>query len=182
MQVLLRMLPAYYKHVRSFENTLVTKFYGLHCVRLTGTSQKKVYKDTKAVQWFLWILQFTDFVDLQVRFVIMGNLFCSEYTIHRRFDLKGSSHGRITDKPEAEIDGTTTLKDLDLNYIFRLQKIWFQEFCRYKLLTFFLTGCLLFIFVHDKRICISLRCSLITFESANESTSELIPGAKLKFI
>ncbi|XP_022945599.1 phosphatidylinositol 4-phosphate 5-kinase 6-like [Cucurbita moschata] len=106
VKVLLRMLPAYYKHVRSFENTLVTKFYGLHCVRLTGTSQKKV------------------------RFVIMGNLFCSEYTIHRRFDLKGSSHGRITDKPEAEIDGTTTLKDLDLNYIFRLQKIWFQEFCR----------------------------------------------------
>lgn len=106
VKVLLRMLPAYYKHVRAFENTLVTKFYGLHCVRLTGTSQKKV------------------------RFVIMGNLFCSEYTIHRRFDLKGSSHGRITDKPEAEIDGTTTLKDLDLNYIFRLQKIWFQEFCR----------------------------------------------------
>ncbi|XP_022988908.1 phosphatidylinositol 4-phosphate 5-kinase 6-like isoform X2 [Cucurbita maxima] len=106
VKVLLRMLPAYYKHVRSFENTLVTKFYGLHCVRVTGTAQKKV------------------------RFVIMGNLFCSEYTIHRRFDLKGSSLGRITDKPEAEIDGTTTLKDLDLNYIFRLQKIWFQEFCR----------------------------------------------------
>jgi hypothetical protein len=60
----------------------------------------------------------------------MGNLFCSEYVIHRRFDLKGSSHGRTTDKPEAEIDPTTTLKDLDLNYIFRLQKVWFQEFYR----------------------------------------------------
>lgn len=60
----------------------------------------------------------------------MGNLFCSEYAIHRRFDLKGSSHGRTTDKPDAEIDPTTTLKDLDLNYIFRLQKVWFQEFCR----------------------------------------------------
>ena len=61
----------------------------------------------------------------------MGNLFCSEFAIHRRFDLKGSSHGRTTDKPESEIDATTTLKDLDLNYIFRLQKVWFQEFCRY---------------------------------------------------
>ena len=69
-------------------------------------------------------------VMIQVRFVIMGNLFCSEYAIHRRFDLKGSSHGRTTDKPEAEIDATTTLKDLDLNFIFRLQKAWFQEFCR----------------------------------------------------
>lgn len=66
----------------------------------------------------------------QVRFVIMGNLFCSEYTIQRRFDLKGSWHGRTTDKPEVEIDATTTLKDLDLNFMFRLQKVWFQEFCR----------------------------------------------------
>ncbi|XP_074581767.1 phosphatidylinositol 4-phosphate 5-kinase 6-like isoform X2 [Curcuma longa] len=104
VKVLLRMLPAYYNHVRAFENTLVTKFFGLHCVKLTGATQRKV------------------------RFVIMGNLFCSEYSIHRRFDLKGSSHGRTTDKPEAEIDENTTLKDLDLNFIFRLQKSWFQEF------------------------------------------------------
>ncbi|OVA19773.1 Phosphatidylinositol-4-phosphate 5-kinase [Macleaya cordata] len=106
VKVLIRMLPAYYNHVRAFENTLVTKFFGLHCVKLTGATQKKV------------------------RFVIMGNLFCTEYTIHRRFDLKGSSHGRTTDKSEAEIDETTTLKDLDLNFIFRLQKSWFQEFQR----------------------------------------------------
>ncbi|KAJ1413515.1 Phosphatidylinositol-4-phosphate 5-kinase, core [Sesbania bispinosa] len=106
VKVFLRMLPGYYKHVRAFENTLVTKFFGLHCVRLTGASQKKV------------------------RFVIMGNLFCSQYAIHRRFDLKGSTFGRTTDKPESEIEPTTTLKDLDLNYIFRLRKSWFQEFCR----------------------------------------------------
>lgn len=66
----------------------------------------------------------------QVRFVIMGNLFCTEFGIHRRFDLKGSSHGRLTDKPESEIDSTTTLKDLDLNFIFRLQASRFREFCR----------------------------------------------------
>ncbi|KAK7393068.1 hypothetical protein VNO78_21520 [Psophocarpus tetragonolobus] len=105
-KALLRMLPAYYNHFRAFDNALVTKFYGLHCVKLTGTAQKKV------------------------RFIIMGNLFCSEYTIHRRFDLKGSSLGRITIKPESEISETTILKDLDLNFIFRLQKCWFQDFCR----------------------------------------------------
>ncbi|ERN09368.1 hypothetical protein AMTRI_Chr01g132180 [Amborella trichopoda] len=104
VKVLLRMLPSYYNHVRAYENTLVTKFFGLHCVKAAG-GQK-------------------------VRFIIMGNLFCSEYHIHRRFDLKGSSHGRITDKPEAEIDETTTLKDLDLNFVFRLQKSWFQELRR----------------------------------------------------
>ncbi|KAL4277500.1 hypothetical protein HN51_060606 [Arachis hypogaea] len=106
VKVFLRMLPAYYKHVRGFENTLITKFYGLHCVKLTGTGHKKV------------------------RFVIMGNLFCSDYAIHRRFDLKGSTFGRTTDKSEQEIDPTTILKDLDLNFIFRLQKSYFQEFCR----------------------------------------------------
>ncbi|KAL6530544.1 Phosphatidylinositol 4-phosphate 5-kinase 4 [Orobanche minor] len=103
VKVLLRMLNAYYNHVRAFENTLVTKYYGLHCVKLNGQ---------------------------KVRFIIMGNLFCSEYTIHRRYDLKGSTFGRLTDKPESEIDANTTLKDLDLNFIFRLQKTWFQEFRR----------------------------------------------------
>jgi hypothetical protein len=38
------MLNAYYNHVRAFENTLVTKYYGLHCVKLTGPAQKKVQR------------------------------------------------------------------------------------------------------------------------------------------
>ncbi|XP_010916539.2 phosphatidylinositol 4-phosphate 5-kinase 2 [Elaeis guineensis] len=102
VKVLIRMLASYYQHVRHYENSLVTKFYGVHCVKPIG-GQK-------------------------VRFIVMGNLFCSEYRIHRRFDLKGSSHGRTTDKAEAEIDETTTLKDLDLNFVFRLQRSWFREF------------------------------------------------------
>ncbi|KAK4783056.1 hypothetical protein SAY86_007430 [Trapa natans] len=105
VKVLIRMLPSYYNHMRNFEDTMVTKFFGLHCVKSTGPVQKKV------------------------RFIIMGNLFCSKYVFHRRFDLKGSSLGRITDKPESEIDATTTLKDLDLNFVFRLQKKCLQDFC-----------------------------------------------------
>ncbi|KAM0041248.1 putative 1-phosphatidylinositol-4-phosphate 5-kinase [Helianthus debilis subsp. tardiflorus] len=85
------MLPSYYQHVCCYENSLVTKFFGVHCVKPVG--------------------------GIKTRFIVMGNLFCSEYRIHRRFDLKGSSHGRTTDKPEEEIDETTTLKDLDLNYL-----------------------------------------------------------------
>ncbi|KAI4337770.1 hypothetical protein L6164_016146 [Bauhinia variegata] len=101
VKVLIRMLPSYYQHVSQYEKSLVTKFYGVHCVKPIG-GQK-------------------------TRFIVMGNLFCSEYPIHRRFDLKGSSHGRTTDKPEEEIDETTTLKDLDLNFVFRVQKNWFQD-------------------------------------------------------
>ncbi|XP_052203296.1 phosphatidylinositol 4-phosphate 5-kinase 1-like [Diospyros lotus] len=101
VKVLIKMLSSYYRHVCQYENSLVTKFFGVHCVKPVG--------------------------GLKTRFIVMGNLFCSEYRIHRRFDLKGSSHGRTTDKSEGEIDETTTLKDLDLNFVFRLQGDWFHE-------------------------------------------------------
>nr|GEV70572.1 MORN motif-containing protein [Tanacetum cinerariifolium] len=60
----------------------------------------------------------------------MGNVFCAEVRINRRFDLKGSSHGRIMDIPETEIDANITLKDLDIIFIFLMQKYWFKEFNR----------------------------------------------------
>ncbi|KAL3634752.1 Phosphatidylinositol 4-phosphate 5-kinase 2 [Castilleja foliolosa] len=101
VKVLIKMLPSYYQHVYKYENSLVTKFYGVNCVKPVG--------------------------GVKTRFIVMGNMFCSKYRIHRRFDLKGSSHGRTTDKPEGEIDETTTLKDLDLNFVFRLQSNWYQE-------------------------------------------------------
>ncbi|CAL2273336.1 unnamed protein product [Prunus armeniaca] len=96
VKVLLRMLPSYHHHVRSYENTLITKFFGLH--RIKPSSGQKF------------------------RFVVMGNMFCTELRIHRRFDLKGSSLGRSADK--IEIDENTTLKDLDLNYSFYLEPSW----------------------------------------------------------
>ena len=67
-------------------------------------------------------------VCVQVRFVVMGNMFCTELPIHRRFDLKGSSQGRSTDK--VEINENTTLKDLDLDFVFRLEPSWRQALLR----------------------------------------------------
>ncbi|KAL6874002.1 hypothetical protein ACP4OV_014084 [Aristida adscensionis] len=96
VQVLLRMLPDYYRHVRTYENTLITKFFGLHRVK-PSSGQK-------------------------FRFVVMGNMFCTELRIHRRFDLKGSTLGRSANK--IKIDENTTLKDLDLNYSFYLDPSW----------------------------------------------------------
>ncbi|KAL7248001.1 hypothetical protein ACSBR2_002824 [Camellia fascicularis] len=96
VKVLLRMLPNYHHHVRTYDNTLITKFFGLH--RIKPSSGQKF------------------------RFVVMGNMFCTELRIHRRFDLKGSSLGRSTDK--VEIDENTTLKDLDLDYCFHLEPSW----------------------------------------------------------
>ncbi|CAM6025158.1 unnamed protein product [Sphagnum balticum] len=96
VQVLLDMLQGYYNHVKTYENTLITKFFGLHRIKPHG-GQK-------------------------VRFIVMGNMFCTDLCIHRRFDLKGSSLGRSADK--VEIDETTTLKDLDLEYEFILDPLW----------------------------------------------------------
>lgn len=96
VKVLLKMLPDYHHHVRSHENTLITKFFGLH--RIKPSSGQKF------------------------RFVVMGNMFCTELRIHRRFDLKGSSLGRSTEN--VEIEENTTLKDLDLNYCFYLEPSW----------------------------------------------------------
>ncbi|XXG82274.1 hypothetical protein AAC387_Pa10g0257 [Persea americana] len=92
IKVILEMLPNYYRHVKKYRNTLLTKFYGLHVV--------------------------TPFGGHKVHFVVMGNILCSDLHIHKRFDLKGSSQGRCVSK--VEVDERTTFKDLDLNYAFFL--------------------------------------------------------------
>ncbi|KAL5704327.1 1-phosphatidylinositol-4-phosphate 5-kinase [Ranunculus cassubicifolius] len=97
-KILLKMLPNYYRHVCSHENTLITKFFGLHQITLKGGRE--------------------------VRFIVMGNMFCTELRIHRRYDLKGSSKGRLTNKDE--IKENTTLKDLDLSYKFQMEKPWHE--------------------------------------------------------
>ncbi|GAB4856576.1 Phosphatidylinositol 4-phosphate 5-kinase 9 [Ancistrocladus abbreviatus] len=96
VKVLLQMLPNYHHHVHTYENTLITKFFGLH--RIKPSSGQKF------------------------RFVVMGNMFCTALRIHRRFDLKGSSLGRSADN--VEIDENTILKDLDLDYCFYLEPSW----------------------------------------------------------
>ncbi|CAN6460639.1 unnamed protein product [Victoria cruziana] len=98
VQVLLRMLPDYHHHVHRYDNTLITKFFGLHRIIAGGH---------------------------RFRFVVMGNMFCTELRMHRRYDLKGSSQGRSTNK--IEIDENTTLKDLDLTYRFYLEPSWRED-------------------------------------------------------
>lgn len=88
------MLPGYYEHVIQYENTLITKFFGLHRIKLRHGRK--------------------------VRFIVMGNMFYTELKIHRRYDLKGSTYGRYTDKDK--ITETTTLKDLDLSYEFHMDR------------------------------------------------------------
>uniref|UniRef100_A0A0D3FMX1 Phosphatidylinositol 4-phosphate 5-kinase n=1 Tax=Oryza barthii TaxID=65489 RepID=A0A0D3FMX1_9ORYZ len=113
LKILLKMLPKYYNHVKAYDNTLITKFFGMH--RITLKPGRKV------------------------RFVVMGNMFCTELRIHRKYDLKGSTQGRSTKKQN--INENTTLKDLDLSYVFHVDKPWREALFRQNatfLLLFFL--------------------------------------------
>ena len=50
----------------------------------------------------------------------MRNVLSTDLWIHKKFDLKGSSHGRSIGNIEA--NEHTTLKDLDLDYVFRIEQ------------------------------------------------------------
>eukprot|EP00803_Ostreobium_quekettii_P004207 evm.model.scf_1435.1 EVM.evm.TU.scf_1435.1 scf_1435:7254-16830(-) len=103
MKHLFAMLRKYYSHMEQHQHSLITKFYGLH--RVTP------YKGPK------------------IRFVVMGNLFRTDLPIHRRYDLKGSTHGRFT-KQDLEKRATMTLKDLDLEYTLKLEEGWHERLHR----------------------------------------------------
>eukprot|EP00898_Chlorokybus_atmophyticus_P009134 jgi/Chlat1/9221/Chrsp98S08478 len=102
MHSFLNMLPAYFRQVMEYDDTLLTKFYGLHRI--------KPHKGRK------------------VRFMVMGNLFRSELPMHMRFDLKGSTLGRLTDT--AKRNELTILKDLDLEWYFKLETGWREKLLR----------------------------------------------------
>ncbi|KAM1436632.1 hypothetical protein ACFX2I_044422 [Malus domestica] len=103
LKVMLKMLPRYYNHVDEHENTLITKKFGLHWITLKGGKKE--------------------------RFMVMGNMFCTELRIHRHYDLKGSTIGRCTDKDK--IDENTTLKDLDLKFEFHMDKLQISLDCMF---------------------------------------------------
>jgi 1-phosphatidylinositol-4-phosphate 5-kinase len=80
------LLPSYYHHMMQHDNSLLTRFLGLHRV--------KPHKGR------------------QVRFLVMGNLFKTSHKIHQRFDLKGSTAGREL-TPEERNKKNPTFKDMD---------------------------------------------------------------------
>jgi len=90
-----RILPHYYKFVMENPNTLITRFYGMHRVKMHHLRRK-------------------------MHFIIMASVFDTSLEIHGRFDLKGSKIGRRASTKERNSNGV--LKDMDLlDSGFRLQ-------------------------------------------------------------
>lgn len=84
---LLSILKKYYAHVKSNPHTLLSRFYGLHRVKLPRGRK--------------------------IHFVIMNNLFPSHKDIHETYDLKGSTVGRVYPEEQAKKNPRAVLKDLN---------------------------------------------------------------------
>ncbi len=93
---LLKILPNYVGHVKNNPNTLISRIFGLHRVKLPGN--KKIH------------------------FVVMGNVFPANKDIHEIYDLKGSTYGRMFPEAEAENNPWAVLKDK--NWLGRGRKLF----------------------------------------------------------
>ncbi|GAA5989510.1 hypothetical protein JCM10908_000510 [Rhodotorula pacifica] len=90
------ILKEYHEHVKKNPHTLLSRFYGLHRVKLPRG--KKIH------------------------FVIMNNLFPPHRDIHETYDLKGSAIGRLYPEEKAQQNPHATLKDL--NWVQRQRQFW----------------------------------------------------------
>ncbi|KAJ3068362.1 Phosphatidylinositol-4-phosphate 5-kinase [Podochytrium sp. JEL0797] len=82
-----RVMKNYFEHVKSNPETLLSRIFGLHRVKLPGN--KKIH------------------------FVVMGNVFPPNKDIHETYDLKGSTLGRLTSEEKAKTTPVVVLKDLN---------------------------------------------------------------------
>ncbi|KAG8847893.1 Phosphatidylinositol-4-phosphate 5-kinase [Serendipita sp. 411] len=92
----------YYRHVKDNPHTLISRFYGLHRVKLPRG--KKIH------------------------FVIMNNLFPAHRDIHETYDLKGSTVGRLLPAIKVEENPGAVMKDM--NWIDRGRALEFGPYKR----------------------------------------------------
>jgi 1-phosphatidylinositol-4-phosphate 5-kinase len=86
-----RILAHYYHHVMSHPETYITRFYGMHRIKMPHL-KKTIY------------------------FVVMQSVFYGRNEVHEMYDLKGSSVGRLaTEKERSKGLAHCVLKDMDLD-------------------------------------------------------------------
>ena len=84
-QTFLRILPGYFEHMRKYPESFITQFYGLHCIKIYGTT---------------------------IYFTVMKNIFVSGLDPHEKYDIKGSWVSRHTNH---HIESGKLMKDEDLH-------------------------------------------------------------------
>ncbi|KAI0221017.1 Phosphatidylinositol-4-phosphate 5-kinase [Massospora cicadina] len=83
---MLKILPRYFQYVNDHPNTLLTRIYGLHRVKIPYTRK--------------------------IHFLVMANIFPPGRDIHESYDLKGSTLGRRVDE-SGLLNPSIPLKDLN---------------------------------------------------------------------
>lgn len=86
-----KVLKQYHAHMKANPHSLLSRFYGLHRVKMPHGSK--------------------------IHFVVMNNLFPPHRDIHETYDLKGSTVGREYPEEKAALNPRAVLKDL--NWIHR---------------------------------------------------------------
>lgn len=81
------ILKDYHEHIKTNPHTLLSRFYGLHRVKLPRGRK--------------------------IHFVIMNNIFPPHRDVHETYDLKGSAWGRETSEEKLAQNPKATLKDLN---------------------------------------------------------------------
>ena len=101
-KVLRRILPEYFKHMmekevdgKTMKNSLMTRILGCHMVR---------------------VMRYNKLLPEKIYLVVMNNVFNTELSLDYRFDLKGSTNGRVSSE-EARTRRNTTLKDVDFTLL-----------------------------------------------------------------
>lgn len=90
-------LSDYYHHCSTNPDTMITRFFGFHAIRLKDKKRTARLRQTGE----------------KLYLVVMGNFFHTPVEIHRRYDLKGSWIGRQL-HPGKKKDKTIALKDMDI--------------------------------------------------------------------
>lgn len=89
MRLLLELIPRYFRHMGANPGTLLVRCYGVHRI--------------------------SPLLGRRVRFIVMGNVLPSDLRMHRRYDLKGSTHGRTAGERQRRDNPFATLKDCDVD-------------------------------------------------------------------
>ncbi|KAJ7951248.1 Phosphatidylinositol-4-phosphate 5-kinase family protein [Quillaja saponaria] len=102
VKVILDMLPNYYRHMKTYRASLLSKLYGLHFVRPVG--------------------------GIKVYFAVLSNIMKSDLQMNKFYDLKGSATGRNNNK--VVIDEGHIQKDVDFDFCFYLDPLVRQRLIR----------------------------------------------------
>lgn len=108
-KLLRRIMPQYVAHLARWPKSLLVRFYGMHRVKM---SCKKIPETINYILSICLVRFLLAVSRAPIYFVVMSSVFNSDLPIHVKYDIKGSTVGRLV-SPDACSAGKVQ-KDLNL--------------------------------------------------------------------